>query len=221
MANIVVFGAGQIAEVATAYIEAHGPHRIVGYTVDGDRKESDQFLGKPLIAWEALESVFPPDVVELLGPLSYRRLNQFRRDRYLEGKARGYRYANFVHPGVELLHVSMGENCFILGACTIEPYVRLGNNIMIWSKAHIGHHALVDDHCFIGPGAGVGGNTHIGECCMFGPKADLQAGFSMGASTFVGAGAQVKESVEPGGVYIRREGTPRAKIRSDRLARTL
>ena len=34
MADIVVFGAGQIAEVAKVYIDAHSPDRIVGFTVD-------------------------------------------------------------------------------------------------------------------------------------------------------------------------------------------
>ena len=34
MSDIVVFGAGQIAEVAKVYIDAHGEDRIVGFTVD-------------------------------------------------------------------------------------------------------------------------------------------------------------------------------------------
>src|SRR5258708_7583620 len=98
MADIVIFGAGQIAEVAKIYIDAHSEHRIIGFTVDAQFVKSDRFLNLPLVPWERLEQFFPPDRVELLGPLSYRRINEFRRDRYLEGKARHYRFASFIHP---------------------------------------------------------------------------------------------------------------------------
>jgi hypothetical protein len=86
MADIVVFGAGQIAEVAKVYIDAHADDRIVGFTVDAEYAKAERFHDLPLVPWERLEDFFPPRQVKLLGPLSYRRMNEFRRTRYLEGK---------------------------------------------------------------------------------------------------------------------------------------
>src|SRR5260370_28700122 len=102
MSDIVLFGAGPIADVARVYIGTQGPHRIVGFTVDGKFKQADSFAGRPLVAWEELETHFPPDSVELLGPLSFRQLNEFRRDRYHEGKKRNYRFASFIHPACHI-----------------------------------------------------------------------------------------------------------------------
>src|SRR4051794_33185280 len=111
MADVVVFGAGQLAEVVKAYIDAHGPDRVVGFTVDGEYRTGDTFHGLPLVAWDRLEDRFPPAAVKLLGPISYRRLNGFRRDRHLEGKARGYEFASFVHPAAHVYATEIGENC--------------------------------------------------------------------------------------------------------------
>ena len=34
MAKVVLFGAGQVAEAVTVYLERESDHEIVGYTVD-------------------------------------------------------------------------------------------------------------------------------------------------------------------------------------------
>ena len=145
MANIVLFGAGQIAEVAKIYIDAHSPHRIVGFTVDEVFRKSGTFQGLPLAARERLEQSFPPGSVQPLGPLSYRRLNDFRRERHLEGKARGYEFASFIHPASHIYTQDIGENCFILEANVIQPFVRIGDGVMIWSGNHIGHYSHIGD----------------------------------------------------------------------------
>ncbi len=122
------------AEVAKAYLEAHTVHRVVGFTVDPAYATSDRFCDLPLVAWDRLEEAFPPDRVELLGPISYRLLNEFRRDRFFEGKARHYRFASFIHP--DCLHYAneIGEHCFI-GPSVIEPGARIGNNVIVWGAA--------------------------------------------------------------------------------------
>src|ERR1051325_11296730 len=79
VADIVVFGAGQIAEVAKTYIDAHGPDRIVGVVVDAAYKCQESFHGLPVVSWQDMDRHFLPDAVKILGPLSYRRINEFRR----------------------------------------------------------------------------------------------------------------------------------------------
>lgn len=219
MSDIVMFGAKDAAEVAAAYVDAHSEHRIVAFTADAAYCDSREFRGRPLVPWERLEQFYPPDQVGLLGPISYRRMNQLRRDRYLEGKQRGYRFVSFVHPSVELLSVEIGEHAFICPDTLIEPGARLGNNVMVWSRAHIGHHAVIGDHCFIGPGAGIGGMSTIGECCFFGPHSSVMPGLTVGRACFLGHRAGVAEDAPDGAVYRGAESSPRARCSSDRLAR--
>jgi len=203
MADIVVFGAGQIAEVAKVYIDMHSAHRIVGFTVDAAYKTADSLHGRPLVAWDRLEERFPPSSVELLGPLSYRQLNEFRRDRHLEGKRRGYAFASFIHPASHIYTSDIGENCFILENNVIQPFVRIGHGAMIWSSNHIGHHAVIGDYCFLSSHVGLGGGVKLGERCFLGGKVGIETGVEIGAGCFLGGGAVVKknlpdESVVPG-----------------------
>jgi sugar O-acyltransferase (sialic acid O-acetyltransferase NeuD family) len=203
MADIVVFGAGEIAEVAKVYLDAHSQDRIVGFTVDAAFRRSDSFQGLPLVAWEELEQRFPPDQVKLLGPLSYRRLNEFRRDRHLQGKARGYAFASFIHPATHVYTSEIGENCFVLEANVIQPFVRIGAGVMMWSGNHIGHHVEIGDYCFLSSHVGLGSGVRLGECCFLGGKVGIDSGVKIGDRCFLGGGAVVKknlpaESVVPG-----------------------
>ena len=203
MADLVVFGAGQIADVAKIYIDAHSSDRIVGFTVDDAFRKSETFHGLPLVSWERLEAIFPPGSVKLLGPLSYRRLNDFRRERHLEGKARGYEFASFIHPASHIYTQDIGENCFILEANVIQPFVRIGVGVMLWSGNHIGHHTQIGDYCFLASHVAVGSGVTLGERCFIAGKVGIETSVSVGNACFVGSGALVKrnlpaESVVPG-----------------------
>jgi len=203
VAQIVVFGAGQIAQVAAAYIDAHGPDEIVGFTVDAAWRKADTFAGRPLVDWERLEERFAPGAVKLLGPLSYQRLNELRRDRHREGRRRGYGFASFVHPASHVSTSEIGENCFILEANVLQPFVRVGAGVMMWSGNHVGHHTSIGDYCFISTHVGIGSGVTIGERCFLAGKVGVDTGVRIGEACFLGGGAVVKkdlaaESVVPG-----------------------
>ena len=200
MADIVIFGAGQIAEVAKVYIDAHSSDRIVAFTVDAAFKKSETFHGLPLMAWEDLEKKFPPGSVKLLGPLSYQNLNELRRDRHLEGKRRGYEFASFIHPASHVYTEDIGENCFILEANVIQPFVHIGAGLMMWSGNHIGHHAQIGDYCFISTHVGLGSGVRLGERCFLAGKVGIDSGVEIGAGCFLGGGAVVKKKLPPDSV---------------------
>ena len=203
MAEIVIFGTSMAAEVAKVYLEAHTDHRIVGFTVDPAYATLDAFHGLPVVPWDRLEEVFPPSKVKLLGPISYRRLNEFRRDRYFEGKARGYRFASFIHPDCHIYTNHIGEHCFILEGNVIEPYARIGNNVVLWGDNHIAHHCIVGDHCFLSSQIGIAGATRIGERCFLGGKVGITEGLTIGEGCLLSAAVIVTEDVRPNSVVVR------------------
>jgi sugar O-acyltransferase (sialic acid O-acetyltransferase NeuD family) len=221
MADIVIFGASMSAEVAKVYLEAHTDHRIVGFTVDPAYARAETFHGLPLIPWDLLEGAFPPSQVQLLGPISYRRLNEFRRDRYLEGKARGYRFASFIHPDCHIYTSDIGEHCFILEGNVIEPYAKVGNNVILWGGNHIAHHCIVGDHCFFSSQVGISGATRIGERCFFGGKVGVTEGLTIGDGCFLSAAVVVTSDVPSGSVVVRSNRDPIASFPSSRMRRLL
>lgn len=218
MTDVVIFGAGQIAEVAKAYIDAHGPDRVVGFTVDAAYRTSETVSGLPLVAWEELEQVFPPDRVKLLGPLSYRRMNELRRDRHLEGRRRGYGFASFIHPASHIYAQSIGENCFILENNVIQPFARLGDGVMMWSGNHVGHHVSVGDYCFMASQVGLGGAARIGARCFLAGKVGVESGVSIGDGCFLGTGVLVKKDLAADSV-VPGEADPIARYPASRLKR--
>jgi hypothetical protein len=161
MANLVIFGTSAISEVAKFYIEKYSADRIIGFTADREYCEAASFLGLPVVAWEELEQRFPPQTVKLLGPLSYQRLNELRRDRHLEGRARGYSFATFVHPRSQVETNNIGDNCVILEDNVIQPFVRIGNGVIIWTGCFIGYQSSVADYCFLSAQAGLGDHAAV------------------------------------------------------------
>lgn len=216
MADIVLFGAGQIAEVAKCYIDAHSEDRLVAFTVDAAYKHGDSFHGLPLVAWEDLEAHYPPGQVKLLGPLSYRRLNDLRRDRHREGKARGYEFASFIHPASHIYTRDIGENAFILENNVIQPFVTIGQGVMMWSGNHIGHHSTIGDYCFFASQVGLGGAVAVGECCFFAGKAGVETGVSIGDACFLGTGAVARKDLAAGAVLLTPSPAP-SSFTSNRL----
>jgi acetyltransferase-like isoleucine patch superfamily enzyme len=180
MQDIVLFGTGTVAEVIEVYLRAHTDYRIVGYTVDAAFRTAERHAGLPLVAWETLEAEFPPGQVRLLGPLTYRRMNTLRRDRYLEGKTRGYGFASFIHPGSHIYAQSIGENVVILEANVVQPFVTIGDNVILWTMNHIGHHSRIGDHCFIAGQAGLAGRVTLGPECYLAGKAGIGPGLTLG-----------------------------------------
>lgn len=180
-ADVVLFGTGHMAEVITVYLERFSDLNIVGYTVDADYlPEGGSFNGKPIAPWEDIEAMFPPDRVLLMGPLTYQRLNQVRRDRYLEGKARGYSFASFIHPACHILTDNIGDHVIILEQNVIQPFASIGDNVIIWSCNHIGHHVTIGNHCFLASMVGISGNTQIGEECYLGGQVGISQGLKIG-----------------------------------------
>lgn len=217
MTKLVIFGTGEIAELAHYYFATDSDHEVVGFTVDGEYLGADRFCGCPLVAFEEIESAFPADRHQLFVALSYARLNAVRREKYEAAKARGYTMASYVSGRASILNEGrIGDNCFILEDNTIQPFVSIGNNVTLWSGNHIGHHSRIEDHAFLASHIVVSGGVTIGSSCFVGVNATLRDHVAIGANCVIGAGALILADAEPGGVYMA-TGTERSRVPSSRL----
>src|SRR5437870_3565605 len=96
MSKVVVFGAGQIAELAHFYFTHDSPDEVVAFTVDAAYVKESSFLGLPVVAFEDLGREFPADGHEVFVAVSYTGLNRLRAERFRQARARGYRLAHYV-----------------------------------------------------------------------------------------------------------------------------
>lgn len=215
--DLVIFGAGDIAQLAHFYFSTDSDYRVVGFTVDAAFVKEDNFCSLPVLPFEELPAHYSPDDVEFFVALSYSNLNAIRKQKYLAGKSLGYRLASYVSSRATVLGGgSIGENCFILEDNTVQPFVHIGNDVTLWSGNHVGHHSRVGDHTFIASHVVISGGVEIGEQCFIGVNATLRDHIRVGSRCVVGAGALLLADAEADGVYLG-AATERSRVPSSRL----
>lgn len=214
---LVIFGSGEIAQLAHYYFSMDSNYEVVAFTVDANYIGVSEFCGLPVVAFEDVAKNYPPDSYDFFVALSYSKLNAVRKEKFLAAKEMGYKLVSFISSRATVLNEGrIGENCFIFEDNTIQPFVTIGNNVTLWSGNHIGHHTVIHDHTFIASHVVVSGGVEIGEQCFVGVNATLRDHIKIGDRCVVGAGALLLADAAPEGVYIG-TATERSKVPSTRL----
>ena len=215
--KLVVFGSGDIGQLAHYYFTNDSDYDVVAFTVDAAYIKEATFCGVPVVPFEEISDQYPPTEYDLFVALSYAKLNQVRREKYLAAREKGYHIPSYISSHATVLNDGrIGENCFILEDNTIQPFVTIGNNVTLWSGNHIGHHSTIHDHCFLASHIVVSGGVTIDESCFIGVNATLRDHITIGSKSVIGAGVLVLADVEPEGLYIG-TATERSSIPSTRL----
>ena len=94
--NVVIFGVGNIAELAAFYLTRDAGRRVAGFTVDEAYITAPSWNGHPVVAWEEVERHYAPERTEVFVAVSYTKLNKLRRDKVAEARAKGYGIASYV-----------------------------------------------------------------------------------------------------------------------------
>jgi sugar O-acyltransferase (sialic acid O-acetyltransferase NeuD family) len=216
---LVIFGSGDIAQLAHYYFSTDSNYEVVAFTVDAAYIAAIEFCGLPVVPFEEVVSHYSPDTHEIFVALSYSKLNQVRKEKYLATKTLGYRLASYISSHTTVLNDGrIGDNCFILEDNTIQPFVTIGDNVTLWSGNHIGHHSTIHDHCFIASHVVISGGVEIDESCFIGVNATLRDHIKVGEKCVIGAGALLLADADPEGVYIGAV-TERSRVPSTKLRR--
>jgi sugar O-acyltransferase (sialic acid O-acetyltransferase NeuD family) len=206
--QLVIFGTGEMGSLAKFYFEQDSPYIVCAFTADDEYVTSDRFEGLPLVPFSKARGTFPPGEFEMIVALSYRRMNQTRREKYLAAKESGYGLASYIcSRSVTWPDLIAGDNCFILENQTIQPGVSIGSNVMIWSGNHIGHGASIGDHAYVSSHVVLSGHASIGPMCFLGVNATVRDFAKVGEACFIAMGAMVTGDVESGSVVIGPGGT--------------
>ena len=203
MANILIFGTGDIAQIAKYYFDIDSEHNVVGFTVDREYLSVVQFEGLPVIAFDEINTLYPPDRFKLFIALSYSKMNSVREAKYNIAKNKGYELVSYVSSRCSYMsQFKHGDNCFIFEDNTIQPFTKIGNNVTLWSGNHIGHHSTIGDHNFISSHVVISGHCTIGSNCFLGVNATVHNNVHIASGTLLAAGAILSKSSEENGVYL-------------------
>jgi sugar O-acyltransferase (sialic acid O-acetyltransferase NeuD family) len=212
VSEVLIFGTGDFAQVASVYLQEDSEHDVVAFTVDEARLTDRELLGLPVVPFEQLEETHPPASYAMLVAVGFSGVNEGRASVYARCKEHGYELVTYVSSRSTVWSgLELGDNCFVFEENTIQPFVRVGNNVILWSGNHIGHHSSIGDNCFLASHIVVSGGVTIGDNCFIGVNATIRDGVTIAPRSVIGAGALIMRDTEEGDVYsVRRtEAGPR------------
>lgn len=217
MSKVIVFGDSHWASLAHFYLKHDSPHEVAAFTVDGNRLREKTLFGRPVVPFEEIQRLYPPEEHRMFLPISFKRMNHLRAEKYERAKDLGYGLISYVSsrattwPGF-----ACGDNCFILENNAIQPFVEIGNDVVMWSGNHIGHHSVIKDHVTITSHVVISGACTIEPYCFLGVNATVRDETIIARDTLVGAGVVILEDTSDFDVYKSKAAEP-AGFRSDEL----
>lgn len=203
MSNVVIFGTGRGASVATRYFRADSPHEIVAYAVDDEYVDRKEFMGRPVVPFSRVEKEVPPTECKMFVPMGFQRMNALRADKYNAAKAKGYSLESYVSSRIMSWNtLECGDNCFILEGNVFNFDVKVGNNVVLWSANHIGDLSVIEDHVWLSSHTVLSGEVRVGAYSFLGINATISNLVTVGARSYVGANALITKDTAPDSVYI-------------------
>jgi sugar O-acyltransferase (sialic acid O-acetyltransferase NeuD family) len=218
---LVIFGDQDFAQLACEYFSADSGYEVVGFAVDGAYRRQDTLCGLPVVAFEDMESRFPPTTHSVYVAVVYGRLNRLREEICARVRAKGYRLASYISSRASVWrNARFGEHCFVFEDNTVQPFVTVGNDVVLWSGNHIGHHSRIGDHCFVTSQVVVSGWCDIGRYCFLGVNSTLANNTRVGEGCWVSHGAILSGDI-PAGSLVKSIASEVAPLNEAVLFRSL
>jgi sugar O-acyltransferase (sialic acid O-acetyltransferase NeuD family) len=217
MDKVIIFGLGEIAEIVHYYFSKDTKYKIVAFTVDKEYLKVDKFFDYPVVDFENIEEKYSPQEFKIFISTGYAKLNKLREKKYLEAKAKGYKFISYISPQANVAdNAIIGENCFIFEDNTIQPFSIIEENCILWSGNHIGHHSIIRKNSFIASQVVISGGVEIGSNTFVGVNATIRDHIKIGKANVIGAGALILNDTEDYKVYMEAPTEP-SKVPSNRL----
>lgn len=196
--DIVIFGAGGMAQTVHALLRHHASGTVAAFTVDGAYIKSAQFDGLPVVPFDTLTARFPPDRYDLLIAIGQADRNRARARVFEAALAAGYALRSYIDPGTRVYDSNkIGRGCLIFDGISLQPFAEIGDNVVVRPLAYIGHHAVIESHAFVAPHAALLGYSRIGAFSFVGAHATVSSRVQIGAGCVIGAGAVVTQDLPP------------------------
>lgn len=199
----IVFGNSIYAEYIYYLLTHDSPYDVGAFTVDAEYITRRTIFDLPVVAFESIETVLPPDEYKMILSISFQRMNRLRQEKYVQAKAKGYELINYISSSAKYYpDLAVGDNCAIMENVVVGPFAKIGNNVVIASGSIVGHHAVIEDHAFISNGVVVLGRATIGEYSLVGANATIKEGVRVARQCIIGSGVSITKHTQEKGVYV-------------------
>ena len=197
--KLVLFGDSAFAEIAREYFDHDSSYEVVAFTVTSEYLREPVKDGLPVVPFERVAELYPPDEHDLHVALVYNQLNRPRMRFYAEAKALGYTLANYVSSRAFVWrNVTIGDNVFIFEDNTVQPFVSSARTSCCGAATTSATTRRCATTRSSRRTSSSRASATIGACCFFGVNSTVGNNVTVGADCLIGSGALIVRDVEAG-----------------------
>jgi sugar O-acyltransferase (sialic acid O-acetyltransferase NeuD family) len=217
--RVVLFGAGQVASLVHYYLTHDSQHEVVAFTVDGSHLTEPSLFDLPIVPFDDVEALYPPDDFGMMVAIGFTMVNRLRAEKYAQAKNKGYQLISYVSSTATTWpDLNVGDNCVVMEDTVIQPFARIGNNVTLGPGCCIGHHSVISDHCLLASHVDVSGGATVEPYCFLGANSTIRNGITIASEGVVGAGVAILRNTLEREVYSNPPAV-RLAIPSNKLPR--
>ena len=194
--DLVIFGVGQIAQIAQFYFDNDSKYKVAFFVADKEFIKDSCINKIPVIEYEQFKKEQKTNETNIFVAVAYSLLNKTRESIVSRVYNDGFNVKSYISTKSQINGEVKGLNNFILENNTIQPYSKIGSNNFIWSGNHIGHHTIIGDNNFISSHVIISGAVSIGSNNFLGVNSTVVDNITIGNKCIVGGGALVDKSLK-------------------------
>jgi len=194
--KLIIFGVGETAVMLYNCFTYDSEYDVCAFTVDESYKISDTLRNLPVVCFEGVEKMYPPEDYEMFVAISSTNVNSIRKRIFNECKAKGYKFATYISSQASIgYEAEIGENCAVMENTSIQQFTKIGDDVIIFNNNVIGHSSVIGDHVFISSCIAMSGYCKIGESCFLGVNCTFNVGVVVGDYCYIGMSTVIEKDV--------------------------
>ena len=88
--KVILYGNGSVAQTTYFYFTHDSPYQVAAFTIDRQYLKEDTLLELPVVPFENIDEIFPPEEFDMHIAVGHVRINRIRAEKYERAKALGY-----------------------------------------------------------------------------------------------------------------------------------
>jgi len=193
--NIVLLGANnpETERVIRAVQRVNPDLEVLGFIDNDPLKKGTSFCGHRVFGgFEILDELLKQNVY-FVNLITGSTIIRYETSLFMAKK--GCKFANLIHPSVDLSFTQMGVGNYVQENVIIQSDVQIGDNSSIHVGSIVAHETKVGNSVFVAHAVSISGKVEIGDGTFIGTNATIIPRIKIGNWATVGAGSVVIKDI--------------------------
>jgi acetyltransferase-like isoleucine patch superfamily enzyme len=213
--KLVIFGADIMAKIVYNYFSRDSDYDVVAFTVDEKYRNNASYLELPLVSFENIDILYPPEEYFLFIAIGTSKMNDYRELKYNQAKSKKYILASYISP-FAICDSKIGDNSIVADMAIIRPFIKIGNNNYFWEQCFIAGDSVIGNNCSFSAKSAVSTFAQIEDNVILGTGSVVNTRVKVARKTLAGASTYISSNTKENGVYGEK-CTPLAGCISDKI----